>query len=211
MSRSIGITQQGILKMIADHGWYYPGCGWTWDGDTNCIKVCETLVTRGLLNKIPMAIISWRTDYRYELTDAGTAMIRTLQRREPVPVHLKFGYSVFVEKDAIRARLVAEGETDPTKLYLGVEAAYIEAHKNDYSLRQRQEEARRKKQAEWLEEEAKKPRPPEPILFTIDELERLVEHFESANDPVSASIGQKAQAVLKASGAQPPSKSSEES
>ncbi len=196
----LGRIQKGVLENIAIHGWYYPGCGWTWDGDTVTVKVCETLIKRGLVKKIPLAQSPWHLDHRYELTKAGEI---EADQRGYTPPYLKFGYAYLKEKDAIRKRLVASGMTDLAELHFAVEAAFTEAHKNDSTLRERQEAKRLKEREKWLKEEAKKPRPPEAILFTVEELERLVEHFEHANDPVSAAIGQKAKATLMACGRLP--------
>lgn len=85
----------------------------------------------------------------------------------------------------IRADLAAEGWQDRNpESWIGFEISrrMIENHKGDATLREIQ--------AAWP-----KPRPAaEP--WTREELERLVEHFSGANDPVALSIGGKAAAAL---------------
>lgn len=103
-----------------------------------------------------------------------------------VPLHLKFGYATMIEKEAIRQRLLTAGAVEDMTLlfaveaeYLAVEAEYLAAHANDVPYRD------------------KKPRSATAqAQFTAEELIHLVEHFANANDPISASIHQKARILM---------------
>lgn len=140
-----------------------------------------------------MASSSWRQENRYELTDTGREAISF----QGEPIHLKVGYAMLREKDAIRARLVAGGMTDQTELHFAVKAAYEEAHKADKTLRERQEADQARKRQRWREEQAKRPMAPAATLFTVEELRLLIAHFDRANDPVAAAIGAKAKVTLR--------------
>jgi hypothetical protein len=97
----------------------------------------------------------------------------------PIGPH-NFGYSAEMEKKVIRDRLKAEGITDETALHFAVETAYIEAHKNDLTLRERQDI--------WMANFVKKSQEPKPVIFTKEEIEFLKDHFDMANDPTAQSI-----------------------
>ena len=88
---------------------------------------------------------------------------------------MKFGYEAAVEKDAIRARLIAEGrDPNDVRLIFDIDAAYIEAHKNDLSMREKQEIARAR---DW------KPRTDGSLVFTQAELDYLAYKLHGVNDP----------------------------
>lgn len=194
--RKLGPNQKRVLQIFAEYGWWQENCDWHWGDDQD--RVFESLVKRGLLKKIPLATSPWEQKYRFELTDEGA---REANYRGYTPVHLKFGYAALKEQDEIRERLIAAGITNLRELHFAVAAAYTEAHKNDKTMKDRQEEARQKAAAEWREQEP--PRSPDPTHLTAEELAYLVEHFEQANEPIAAAIGQKAKAILKACGRLP--------
>lgn len=98
-----------------------------------------------------------------------------------------FGYQHAVEMREIRMELRAKGITDPTKLQFAAVDAYIKRHRNDPSFAERQ--------AFWRAF-ADPPKSKAHLSFTLEEVERLVEHFAGANDPVAQSIYQKALASL---------------
>ena len=104
--------------------------------------------------------------------------------RDDVPLHRKFGYKVAQEKAAIREELIAEGydPDDFAPLYFATESRYVERHKNDPTLRQRQEAARAAA-------------PPRPALTTLvltdEERDHLRDLFEGANHPLSVAIRDK--------------------
>lgn len=188
--RKLGRNQKRVLEIFTQYGWWQEGCDWHW-GD-NQDRVFESLVKRGLLKKIPLATSPWEQKYRFELTDEGA---REASHRGVTPVHLKFGYAVLKEKDEIRERLIAAGMTDLRELHFAVAAAYTEAHKNDKTMKDRQEEARQRAAAKSREQE--RPQPSYPIRLSAEELAYLAEHFEQANNPIGAAIGEKANATLK--------------
>ncbi len=95
-----------------------------------------------------------------------------------LPKH-KFGYQVAVEKNAIRDRLASEGLSG-IELHFAIETAYLEIHANDIPYRE--------KRIATI---------PAQKIFTVDELEHLIRHFEGANDPTSVSIREKAKLLLK--------------
>lgn len=94
------------------------------------------------------------------------------------------GYWQMVEERMIRDQLLADGW--PPEKYIGFEISrrVIENHRSDATYREIGE-ARAARQ------------PPRPdTRFTPEELERLLEHFAGANDPVAQSILAKALAGL---------------
>lgn len=97
------------------------------------------------------------------------------------PDHLKFGYAAVVEKRAIRERLLADGHPDDFSLHFKIENEYIKAHANDVPFRERQKV--------WLAKQAENAaKRPKSALFTVEELENLIERYAGANDPVSVAI-----------------------
>lgn len=99
-----------------------------------------------------------------------------------ITISQKFGYDIVMEKAAIRARLIAAGQPDDMTLLFEVEREYIAAHANDPTFKERS--------AVWLAKQKVS------TGFTREELERLIEHFENANDPMLISIREKAVAQL---------------
>lgn len=97
------------------------------------------------------------------------------------PPSRKFGYTHAVEMREIEAQLEADGVPEIER-YLRAVAIYQERHKNDLSLRQRQELARQDRLAN----------PPPRGNLNAEEIAYLVERLEGVNDEV----GQSARAVL---------------
>lgn len=90
-----------------------------------------------------------------------------------------------MERRAIREHLITRGWTEP-HLHFRITRIQERLRKYKPTWRERQQV--------WL---AKQPRPTGAGLdLTWEELERLIEHFVGANDPVSASIGEKAKEAL---------------
>lgn len=79
--RPLGALQQRILAlMAAKHGWWYPGCGWIWDTESQMIRVCDSLVRRGLATCGPMGSSPGRPGCnRYDLTDLGKTVAAALK------------------------------------------------------------------------------------------------------------------------------------
>ncbi|UVK46778.1 hypothetical protein BPNPMPFG_002486 [Mesorhizobium sp. AR07] len=97
-----------------------------------------------------------------------------------IPDHLKFGYEHRKECDEHRARLIAEGmEPGSVELYFAVLAAYVEAHKNDPTFRERQATWREKNPTQLIN------------VLTVEEIDYLVERLAGANDPLGISATEK--------------------
>lgn len=110
------------------------------------------------------------------------------------PPGTPLGTAHHAERDRIRAHLrrriwrfhFGPGISVAHRLESRVGAIQRRLHKYDPTLRERQAIAR-----------AKAPPPAATdVAFTWEELERLVEHFAGANDPVTAAIAAKAAASL---------------
>lgn len=98
----------------------------------------------------------------------------------------EFGFYQLVEKEIIRARLVADGVVDEMRLHFAISSAFTEAHRNDESYRDWQARNRHR----W---ERVSTAPP---ALTRPEWEFLAEHFDGANDPTALAILAKARAAL---------------
>lgn len=111
-----------------------------------------------------------------------------MTQEDTVPVHKKFGYKAEMEKAAIRERLIAAG-FDPNSIGFSfqVEEEYIKAHRNDLTMRERQEIGYAKN---W------KPREDGALNFTIDELNYLAFKLDGVNDPEGYSAFLKIQGLL---------------
>lgn len=96
-----------------------------------------------------------------------------------------FGEETNEEKAAIRERLAAEGLTG-ADLFFAVERAFEAAHRDDPTMRERQEYRAFKRSMET-------PRPPRARL-TQTEIEYLIDRLQGVNDP----LGIRALAVLQA-------------
>jgi hypothetical protein len=102
------------------------------------------------------------------------------------PPGTPLGTAHHAERAKIRAHLLAKGWSDNWRLEARVTWIQMRLHKYDKSLKERQ--------AEW---NAKQPKPAGAGLnLTWEELERLVDLFTGANDPVTASIAAKAAEAL---------------
>ena len=50
--RPLGKTQQAMLEALKTHGgWSTYRCGWVWDTPGHTLKLCESLLVRGLVVK----------------------------------------------------------------------------------------------------------------------------------------------------------------
>lgn len=97
-----------------------------------------------------------------------------------------------MERRAIREHLLSRGwDPDDMRLHFRVVRIQERLRRDKPSYRERQEAARARGER-WVS-----PPPGEPVEdFTREELERLVELFAEANDPVTREIARKAQARL---------------
>lgn len=50
--KNLGVNQQGVLRSLREHGPYRPGCGWLWDTPSGTVRILESLVRRGLVEKV---------------------------------------------------------------------------------------------------------------------------------------------------------------
>ena len=110
--------------------------------------------------------------------------VRLTKRKDDTPIHKKFGYKAMLEKEAIRKELLESGwDGNSIEFYFAVEDRYIENHKNDLSLRERQ---------------ALLPKPPvvEDVLLSTEEMEYLVFKLEGVNDPIGVSALTKLKKIL---------------
>lgn len=110
------------------------------------------------------------------------------EREDQKHLRSRFGYWRMVEERMVRYELEREGH-DPNEFgfIFKVSKRITENHRNDPTLREQQAAARA----------AQGPvTPSEHASFTREELERLIEHFGMANDPVTLSIHSKAWAAL---------------
>lgn len=49
--RKLGITQRSVLRALVEHNVYSAGSGWVWDTHLGTVKVLESLVRRGLVER----------------------------------------------------------------------------------------------------------------------------------------------------------------
>lgn len=49
--RKLGSIQRGVLQALVQHRVYSLGCGWVWDTHLQTVKVLDTLVKRGLVER----------------------------------------------------------------------------------------------------------------------------------------------------------------
>lgn len=47
--RKLGDNQRSVLVALADHGRWYAGCGWIWDGNSGTVRILDTLIRRRLV------------------------------------------------------------------------------------------------------------------------------------------------------------------
>lgn len=104
-----------------------------------------------------------------------------------------FGWAWHRERDEIREHLERRlGPVKPRSWEWAMREQRVtriqeRIHKHRPTYRQRQEAARARGE-KWV---SPPPGPP-PVRFTDEELERIAEHFERANDPLAQSIWRKA-------------------
>jgi hypothetical protein len=119
-----------------------------------------------------------------EHNDTLGGLLYAYERPEERHLRRRTGYWRMVEERMVRDQLIAEGW--PAEKYMGFEISrrVIANHKNDATYR------------EIGEARAARQPPRVDTRFSPEELERLIEHFAGANDPVAQSILAKALAGL---------------
>lgn len=129
---------------------------------------------------------------------------RLLEWERPEEHHLrsKLGYWRMVEERMVRAELEAAGWTPPPSKFEGLDAQT----QIDFEVTRRIGENHRS-DATYAEisaaAAARMTRSALPPRFSREQLSRLVELHADANDPVTASVAQVAQAMLDRPGAEP--------
>lgn len=113
------------------------------------------------------------------------------------PAGKPFGWAHHAERDHIRKHLARRfGPVEPHSW----DWIYRESRVSDIQRRlHKYDETFAVRSRRWAEEQRERCRREAKgatVEFTWEELERLVEHFGSANDPVSAEIGRKAAVLL---------------
>lgn len=119
---------------------------------------------------------------RLKAAEEAEGRARRRAREDAIPIEHKFGYAAAIEKEEIERSLLRRGVPMPQR-YFEIERIYQERHANDPSYAERSA-AFRARQA-----------PPSPS-FTAEELQHMMEHFAGANDPIAASIAEKAKSLL---------------
>lgn len=76
MRGKLGDRQLAILKVLGEHRYWYPGCGWIWGSLGETQRVLRTLVARGLVLQLPD---------RYTVSEGGQAFLRERFPVKPVP------------------------------------------------------------------------------------------------------------------------------
>lgn len=100
-----------------------------------------------------------------------------------------------LEKQAIRAALIARGLTDETQLHFAVAEAYMAAHRGDPDYR----ETSARLNAKWAEEAERRFAAGETTreaALTLAEWRHMADHFAGANDPVGQGLFHKALEAL---------------
>lgn len=182
--RPLGEVQLSVLEAMAEHNGWHPGCGWLWSTVSATIRISDTLVQRQLLTKVPYGRV-----FRYDLTDAGKRHVpdgftkRRMFQREHEAL---FGSKDIERKVAIRAKLIVGGTSphDPD-LHVKVEEAYWNRPQDEPA-----------DQPARPAQKAPQPLSIPPLCLGLEELERLVDRFTGASDPISVSIHDKALAIL---------------
>ena len=82
--KALGKNQSHWLQTVADwrgKTWYH-GCGVIWENRSSSIQLCESLVARGLMERVDD-----RPTYR--VTKAGIKVVKTLSPANPPPSRKK--------------------------------------------------------------------------------------------------------------------------
>lgn len=103
-----------------------------------------------------------------------------------------FGYAFIEERtrieDHLRRKSGYRADMSSLEFQFRVRRIQDRIHKYRPTMRERQQA--------WLARQAASLPKDTPVVFTAEELERLVEHFAGANDPVTVSIADKARQAL---------------
>jgi hypothetical protein len=102
-----------------------------------------------------------------------------------------FGYAWLEERTKIQdhvRRKMGYCRLDDMRLMFRVQAIQDRIHKYDPTFAERCRRMNEENKKRWREMGG-------PIDFSRAELERLIEHFDGANDPISAGIAEKAKAL----------------
>lgn len=73
---TLGSTQRQVLECLVERGFWYAGCGWTWDTRSGTERLMDALVKKGVATKA-IATIRYRPDgppvkiIKYEPTADG--------------------------------------------------------------------------------------------------------------------------------------------
>lgn len=74
--RPLGSTQRDVLAALAQHGGRWSlHCGWLWDTDSNTLRIFESLVRRGLVNKRQVITSRGGDTTEYSMSAAGRQML----------------------------------------------------------------------------------------------------------------------------------------
>jgi hypothetical protein len=83
----LGRRQRAVLKTLAErnNGEWFPGCGWHWGNKSTTIKLLDSLVRRGLVErtetvKTALSGTVWRTPL-FRITDDGRLELSAEARR----------------------------------------------------------------------------------------------------------------------------------
>lgn len=75
----LGKNQLSVLKALGDSRFGYIafpwGCGWVWDTRQGTIKIIETLVKKGLVDKGTYTTDEGKTYPQYTISQAGTVYL----------------------------------------------------------------------------------------------------------------------------------------
>jgi hypothetical protein len=77
--RPLGENQRYALKCLAEHngGTWYPAAGWVWSNVSTTVRLLDSLVKRGLADKVMKKYDRTGDTYPYyTITDAGRALVR---------------------------------------------------------------------------------------------------------------------------------------
>lgn len=112
-----------------------------------------------------------------------------MARHDDIPLHRKFGYAHTMERQAIRAELLADGHADDHTLHFAVVREQERRAKGKPTLRQRQDAHKAARALVWGLLGC--PTRPRSLWLSGEELDYLRERLAGVNDPVGQSILEK--------------------
>lgn len=75
----LGKNQLGVLKSLSEHRFGYTafpwGCGWVWNTRNGTVKIIETLVKKGLVDKGTYTTEEGKSYPQYTISRAGTVYL----------------------------------------------------------------------------------------------------------------------------------------